>query len=296
MGLTDTEKANIIEYLRRGYPKGKTLRLLKIDTNRYIEEYKTNAEFKDSVDEIYKAVHSNITENVKIQIIENLRQGMSFSHAATAAGLHPGALAQYCAYDPSFFTIIRGYLRAIPKAEQHSGISTDQKMVIIDLLKKGVSRTEACRKAGVNVTTFNRYMAIDPDLREIVTEIELQTCEKVEEALYQAALNGNFQAQKFWLCNRFPERWKDISSRQEKSTKSIEVNVHNIIDDIDRLALEYEEKFKRSPGLAASDRCLKPGGDRPDRVQGNGNPPEDRVGKPVYTARPVSPAKNVSGV
>jgi uncharacterized HAD superfamily protein len=57
---------------------------------------------------------------------------------------------------------------------------------------------------------------------------------KVENALYQNAMNGNYQAQQFWLRNRKPQKWR------EKTEQTI--NVEQVYEGLNKDELDGLQK------------------------------------------------------
>lgn len=81
--------------------------------------------------------------------------------------------------------------------------------IFLDLLRKGIRRTQACKKAGISRPTFNKCMNNNKKFAAEVAQAETDANELVEQALFNTALKGNPTAQQVWLYNRCPERWQD---------------------------------------------------------------------------------------
>ena len=81
--------------------------------------------------------------------------------------------------------------------------------IFLDLLRKGVRRTQACKKAGISRPTFNKYMNNNKKFAAEVAQAETDANELVEQAMFSSALKGNVTAQQVWLYNRDPEHWQD---------------------------------------------------------------------------------------
>lgn len=81
--------------------------------------------------------------------------------------------------------------------------------IFLDLLRKGVRRTQACKKTGISRPTFNKTMNNNPKFAAEVAQAEVDANELVEQAMFNSALKGNVTAQQVWLYNRDPERWQD---------------------------------------------------------------------------------------
>jgi hypothetical protein len=81
--------------------------------------------------------------------------------------------------------------------------------IFLDFLRKGIRRTQACKKTGIGRGTFNRCMNANPKFAAEVAQAETDANELVEQALFNSALKGNVTAQQVWLYNRDPVRWQD---------------------------------------------------------------------------------------
>lgn len=81
--------------------------------------------------------------------------------------------------------------------------------IFLDLLRKGIRRTQACKKAGISRPTFNKYMNNNKKFAAEVAQAETDANELVEQAMFSSALKGNVTAQQVWLYNRDPDRWSD---------------------------------------------------------------------------------------
>lgn len=84
-----------------------------------------------------------------------------------------------------------------------------RKKAFLDLLRKGVRRSHACKKVGISRTTLHKHIEKYPHFREKINDAEMDANELVEDSLFKAALNGNVTAQQVWLYNRDPETWRD---------------------------------------------------------------------------------------
>lgn len=86
--------------------------------------------------------------------------------------------------------------------------------IFLDLLRKGVRRTQACKKAGISRPTFNKCMNNNKKFAAEVAQAESDANELVEQAMFSSALKGNVTAQQVWLYNRDPDRWSDKRNSQ----------------------------------------------------------------------------------
>ena len=85
----------------------------------------------------------------------------------------------------------------------------NRREIFLGFLRKGIRRTQACKKTGICRATFNKYMNAYPKFAEEVNQAEVDANELIEQSLFNSALKGNVTAQQVWLYNRDPERWSD---------------------------------------------------------------------------------------
>jgi hypothetical protein len=95
--------------------------------------------------------------------------------------------------------------------------TTARRRLFLDLVRAGKRRGAAAQECGVSRETVRLHMARDPAFAAEVEDAELDAVEKVEDALYQAALAGNVVAAQVWLYNRAPDRWQDRRNLQMKA-------------------------------------------------------------------------------
>jgi hypothetical protein len=77
----------------------------------------------------------------------------------------------------------------------------------LDQLRQGVRRGAAAEYLGFARRVIDTYIADNPDFAEAVEDAEKDADELIEEAMFQAASNGNVAAAKLWLERRSPDRW-----------------------------------------------------------------------------------------
>lgn len=84
------------------------------------------------------------------------------------------------------------------------------KKTLLESLKSGASIVASCEGARISRETFYAWIHQDEQFGQDVQTAKDSRTEFVEDALYQNALKGNATAQIFFLCNRAPERWKNV--------------------------------------------------------------------------------------
>jgi transposase-like protein len=77
--------------------------------------------------------------------------------------------------------------------------------------REGCINKEIADRLGISRSTFYNWRREHEEFREALKDGKEVVDAKVEKALLTEALGGNFNAQKFWLNNRRPERWREKS-------------------------------------------------------------------------------------
>ncbi|MBA7539723.1 hypothetical protein ES705_32004 [subsurface metagenome] len=112
------------------------------------------------------------------------------------------------------------------------------KRIIIESLRNGATKTKACAEANINRDTFYRWMKIAKSFKREVEEAVESQIGVVEDALYKIAAEGNLPAQKFFLCNRASDKWKETTKHEIGG--SLELTYANLVK-----AKKEREKNKR---------------------------------------------------
>lgn len=88
-------------------------------------------------------------------------------------------------------------LQPLPGA--NGGVSHQQRVQFLRLLKEGLGRTTAASQLGITSATLKRTMAKSPSFRKAVEHVEQIRVDNLFTGLYVAALNGNTRAAMFLL-------------------------------------------------------------------------------------------------
>jgi ubiquinone/menaquinone biosynthesis C-methylase UbiE len=102
-------------------------------------------------------------------------------------------------------------------------------------LRSGIGRTLAADKTGVSRQTLSNHRTRYPAFAEDESLAETHADEKVENALYEAAVSGNVTAIQVWLYNRQPGKWADRRSVKQELyvPDGINVKFANELSDAD---------------------------------------------------------------
>ena len=91
----------------------------------------------------------------------------------------------------------------------------EEKAILIEgWAREGLSQQQIADNLGIGLTTLKDYRKKSPTISTALKKGREVSDYHVENALYNAAINGNVQAMIFWLKNRKPQQWKD---KQEHS-------------------------------------------------------------------------------
>lgn len=117
----------------------------------------------------------------------------------------------------------------------------------IEGLEEGMRPVEAMKAAGLPLAVVRSRRARDPEFVKAEEDAEAVGAELVEEALRQAALEGNVNAQKMWLEKRSKERWApEPTVVENRNLTAIEAGPR--LERIVALMARLEERKELTPG------------------------------------------------
>ena len=86
----------------------------------------------------------------------------------------------------------------------------EEKVTLIEgWAKDGLTQQQIANNLVFGLSTLNYYKFIFLAIRTALKKGKEVSDYEVENALYQAAINGSVSAMIFWLKNRRPDKWKD---------------------------------------------------------------------------------------
>ena len=86
----------------------------------------------------------------------------------------------------------------------------EEKVTLIEgWAKDGLTQQQIANNLGIGLSTLKKYKNKSVAIRTALKKGKEVSDYEVENALYQAAINGSVSAMIFWLKNRRPDKWKD---------------------------------------------------------------------------------------
>lgn len=105
--------------------------------------------------------------------------------------------------------------------------------------RDGLTDEKIADKIGVSRSTLNDWKKRFPDISDALKKGKEVVDFQVENALVQAALDGNVTAQIFWLKNRRPDKWRDKPEAADSGGKESGVV---LLATVDENLLDYEKE------------------------------------------------------
>lgn len=86
------------------------------------------------------------------------------------------------------------------------------------LASRGLTQEQICLALGISVQTMISRKKANLELMDAINRGKAQGLEKVTNALFESAMDGNVAAQIFYLKNRAPETWRDKIDLEVENT------------------------------------------------------------------------------
>ena len=88
--------------------------------------------------------------------------------------------------------------------------TTCKKDAIIASLRMGSFITAACKAASIDRGIYYDWLSADKKFAKRVESAKISRVSKVEDALFNTAIEGNTTAGIFFLCNRDRANWRSV--------------------------------------------------------------------------------------
>ena len=112
----------------------------------------------------------------------------------------------------------------------------EEKVTLIEgWAKDGLTQQQIANNLGIGLSTLKKYKNKSVAIRTALKKGKEVSDYEVENALYQAAINGSVSAMIFWLKNRRPDKWK------KKEPAEIELQAKELALRERKLKLEEEK-------------------------------------------------------
>lgn len=114
--------------------------------------------------------------------------------------------------------------------------------------REGLTNKEIAARFERCESTFYKWCREHPEFRKALKEGKELTDAKVERAVLDSALSGSFPAQRLWLINRRPDRWRDTQRMEVTGADGGALEVHGMSDEeIERRSREILAKRSGNP-------------------------------------------------
>lgn len=121
-----------------------------------------------------------------------------------------------------------------------------KKEKFIEYMLDGMRPMLAAQAVNISWSTVKKHIQDDENFRNRVYEAEMTNNEKVEDALFQAAISQNVRAIEIWLERRDPDRWGS------KKTITVEGNINRTNLDIQRQEIVITPELIGTPAFIRS--------------------------------------------
>ena len=95
------------------------------------------------------------------------------------------------------------------KGKYEEWLEPDSLLLISAWARDGLTDDQIANNMGISRSTLSEWKRKFPDISDALKKSKAVVDIEVENALYQAAIDGNMTAIIFWLKNRKPEKWRD---------------------------------------------------------------------------------------
>lgn len=135
---------------------------------------------------------------------------------------------------------------------------------VLESLRQGVTRGRAAEAAGIARSTLYQHMKDDSDFAQAVKDAEECAIDKVEDALWRKAVSGHPTCMIFYLKNKRPEVFKEVSRFEGAVKQEHKVEPDPAVvakrEEILRRIMESDPRVGQSADSPTSDEEVVLGG------------------------------------
>jgi len=123
----------------------------------------------------------------------------------------------------------------------------------LQLLEKGCTAAFACHQMGRTMSSLWKTLQRNGRFRQAFEENLMLMNQRVEAALYKAALKGNVSAQTLWLRNRPPPGWKSNHKRSEETQGLKDMTDEELFRFAEQAGCDLPEEFGEGTGISSGE-------------------------------------------
>lgn len=128
-------------------------------------------------------------------------------------------------------------------------MTADQQREFLYLIAQGCTALFACHQLGRTMRSLKTTLRGNQRFRrEFFENLQLMD-QRVESALYKAALKGNVSAQTLWLKNRPPQNWKRRKGEDQGSKRLEEMTDEEVLRLAKREGFDLSTEFDARAGV-----------------------------------------------
>jgi len=95
------------------------------------------------------------------------------------------------------------------KSKHEYWLTKDGQILLRGWAREGLTDEQIANNMGISRSTLAKWKNEISDISDTISAGKEISDFEIENALFESAKNGNFQAQQFWLKNRKPKVWRD---------------------------------------------------------------------------------------
>jgi len=108
-------------------------------------------------------------------------------------------------------------------------IARQKELFLIEFKKKAGNVSATAEAVGIDRWTYYNWRKLDKEFAKKCDEIIFSIHEVVENQLLKNILAGKETSLIFYLCNRMPERWKNVQRVEQKFDSTTEGKIDQLL-------------------------------------------------------------------